>query len=370
MNLKGQVKFVSKDKTQFFATLKKRVDNYFIENNLSKNANAEMVIKTITLLSLYVLPFLYVVLFSPSFAISLIMWTIMGFSMAGIGMSIMHDANHGAYSKNKTVNLLLGHTINLAGGAVFNWKLQHNILHHTYTNIVHMDDDIDDKLVLRFSPHTKVKWYHKFQVVYAFLFYGILTLYWALLKDFVQFIKYTKNGVNPNSAKQNLIIFLQITISKLFYFGIFLILPMFITDLTIGQIVLGFLLQHFIAGVVLTVIFQLAHTVERTTHPLPNENGAIENEWAIHQLETTVDFSRDSKFLTWYLGGLNFQVEHHLFPKICHVHYPEVAKIVESTCKEFGVTYLVNETFGDAFSSHVRTLQRFGNLPNINEALA
>lgn len=370
MSTKGQVKFVNKEKTLFFATLKKRVDNYFTDNQITKYANTSMVIKTIVLLLLYLIPFLYLILFSPSFGISLIIWTIMGFSMAGIGMSIMHDANHGAYSKNKTVNLLLGHTINFAGGAVFNWKLQHNILHHTYTNIVNMDDDIDDKLVLRFSPHTKVKWFHKFQVVYAFLFYGILTLYWALLKDLVQFIKYSKNGVNPNSTKQNVILFIQITISKLFYFGVFLVLPMFITNLTVGQIIAGFILQHFIAGVVLTVIFQLAHTVEGTTHPIPNESGNIENDWAIHQLQTTVDFSRGNLFLTWYLGGLNYQVEHHLFPKICHVHYPEISKIVESTCKEFNVTYLVNDSFGKAFASHIRTLQRFGKLPNINEALA
>jgi linoleoyl-CoA desaturase len=293
----------------------------------------------------------------------------MGFSLAGIGMSVMHDANHGAYSSSHKANYWLGHSLNLLGGSVFNWKLQHNLLHHTYTNIINLDDDIDDKLVLRFSPHTNVKWYHKLQYVYAFFFYGILTLYWALLKDFVQFSKYTKDGVNKNTAAQNRITFLKIVFSKVAYFFIFIGLPLMV-GIPLGQVVTGFLLMHFIAGLVLTVIFQLAHTVEGTTHPLPNNEGTLENNWAVHQLNTTVNFSRDNKFLSWYLGGLNYQVEHHLFPTICHVHYPEVSKIVKATAEEYGIPYLENKTFGDALNSHIRTLKRFGKLPDINEALA
>jgi len=95
----------------------------------------------------------------------------------------------------------------------------------------------------------------------------------------------------------------------------------------------GYLLMQFISGVVLTVVFQLAHTVEGTTHPLPNKDYTIENNWAIHQLNTTVNFSRKNKLLSWYVGGLNFQVEHHLFPTICHVHYPEVSEIVKLPVK-------------------------------------
>jgi linoleoyl-CoA desaturase len=358
-----------KNKSEFYAVLRKRVDGYFKENNISKHATPAMVIKTIVLLALYLGPFAYMMLVPTSIGISLVLWSIMGLALAGVGMSIMHDANHGAYSSNKHVNFWLGHTLNLAGGSVFNWKIQHNVLHHTYTNIVELDDDIDDKLVLRFSPHTKVKWYHKFQVVYAFLFYGILTLYWALLKDFVQYFRYTKQGVKKASAAENAKTFIYIVGGKIFYFGLFFALPIFVFDMPVGPLVLGFLLMQFIAGMVLTTIFQLAHTVEDTTHPLPNADNNIENNWAVHQLCTTVDFSRDNKFISWYIGGLNFQVEHHLFPTICHVHYPEVAKIVEATTKEYGIPYLVNDSFGKALGSHVRTLQRFGKLPELNGAL-
>ena len=95
----------------------------------------------------------------------------------------------------------------------------------------------------------------------------------------------------------------------------------------------------------------------------------MDNTWAIHQLHTTVNFARKNKWLSWYVGGLNFQVEHHLFPRICHVHYPQIAEIVKATAEEFNVPYLENETFGQAIQSHINTLQRFGKLPSWNEAI-
>jgi linoleoyl-CoA desaturase len=369
--MKGSVKFVStKENKDFFEVLKKRVDNYFVSNHISKNANAKMVIKTIILLSGYILPFVILLTWHPLFNIQLLLWTIMGFSVAGIGMSVMHDANHGSYSSNKTVNYLLGHTLNLLGGSVFNWKLQHNILHHTYTNIVGLDDDIQDRLVLKFSPHTKTKFFHQFQKYYAFLFYGILTLYWTVAKDFIQFYQFTRDGVNPNSSRENWITFFQIFLVKVGYFFVVFFVPIYFLDFTFLQIFGGYLLMHFWAGLVLTTVFQLAHTVDGTSHPLPNENGVIENNWAIHQLNTTINFSRKNKWISWYVGGLNFQVEHHLFPKVCHVHYPNIAPIVKETAEEYGIPYLENETFADAIKAHLAALQKFGSLPNINTAIS
>lgn len=368
----AQIRFIDKDKdkAKFFATLRQRVDAYFKENNLSKHYNAEMVIKTIVLIAAYLLPFLALVIFQPPFGISLIIWTVMGLSCAGIGMSVMHDANHGAYSANSKVNKWLGHTLNILGGSVFNWKMQHNILHHTYTNVISHDYDIQDKAaLLRFSPHTPVKKIHRMQSLYALLFYGILTLYWALLKDFMQFAKYKKEGLNSNTRAQNNKLLVKMVIDKILYFFVFLFVPIY-AGLPVGEVIYGFLFMHFLAGVILTVVFQLAHTVEGTTHPVANESGTIENNWAVHQMNTTVNFARHNKLISWYVGGLNFQVEHHLFPNICHVHYPKITGIVKSTAEEFGVPYLENETLSDAINSHFETLKRFGKLPDINEALA
>ncbi|CAN5234291.1 acyl-CoA desaturase [soil metagenome] len=370
MKQKSQVKFVSADNNEFWSALKKRVELYFVNNNISRNYNSSMVLKSIVMLSAYILPFVAILVFQPDFWISLILWSLSGIAMAGVGMSVMHDANHGAYAKSKKMNSLISFTINLVGGSSHNWRLQHNILHHTYTNIAGLDDDIDEKLGMRFSPHSNLKWFQKFQFIYAFLFYGIITLYWVTLKDFIQFSRYTKNGVNPNNKSENIVFLFKIIGNKICYFFVTIFLPIFILKIPAWEIITGFVTMHFIAGVILSVVFQMAHTVEFTTHPMPDVNGTIENSWAIHQMNTTVNFARDSKWISWYVGGLNFQVEHHLFPKICHVHYPEIAHIVKETAEEYGVPYLESGTFGQALRSHIITLKRFGTLPPINEVLA
>ncbi|MCU0341480.1 MAG: acyl-CoA desaturase [Spirosomaceae bacterium] len=366
MKAKSRIRFVNKDKNQFFSTLKARVDAYFVENNLSKHANATMIWKTVILLACYFVPFVWLLVFQPVWPLSLLLWALMGFGVAGIGMSIMHDANHGAYSANELVNKWMGHTLNLAGGSVCNWKMQHNVLHHMFTNIVPLDEDIKDRAILKFSPHAAPKPIHKFQKFYAFVFYGILTLYWVVAKDFVQHFQFMQSGVNTDSKSENGWMLAKIIFDKILYFGVIIGLPIML-GISAGQVILGFLLMHFIAGIVLTVVFQLAHTVEGTDHPIP-QNGIIENDWAIHQLRTTVNFSRDNKLLSWYLGGLNFQVEHHLFPKICHVHYPNIAPIVKQTAEEFGLEYMENPTFMSALASHIAALERFGT-PSLNDAI-
>lgn len=368
-NLKQQVKFIPDQKALFFPTLKKKVDAYFAERNISKHANAEMFFKSVCLISLYLIPFIIFLFSTPAWPASLGLWALMGIGLAGIGMSVMHDANHGAYSSNKYVNNLMGYTLNMVGGSVFNWKLQHNILHHTYTNITHIDDDIEDRLVLKFSPHTRVKWFHRFQWLYAMIFYGLLTFYWALLKDFVQYVQFSNNGVNPNTGFKNVVILLRIVAIKAIYFFAMIVAPVWYFHIPFMQVFSGFMLMHFISGIILTTVFQLAHTLENTDHPMPDPDGIIHNDWAIHQMHTTVNFSRENKWLSWYVGGLNFQIEHHLFPKISHVHYPAISEIVKETAKEFNIPYLENKTFGSALASHFRYLKQIGRLPSLNDAI-
>lgn len=368
MALIQPIRFVSQDKSQFYNTLHARVDSYFKEHHLSKYANFSVYIKTVVLLAAYLLPLCLIIFIQPSFGWSLALWAFMGVAMAGVGMSIMHDANHGAFSANEKVNNFLGYTLNLLGGSVANWKWQHNMLHHTFTNIAHYDDDIADKPGLRLSPHTKVKPEHRYQWLHAILIYGLVTLYWATAKDFLQFVRYQKNGVNKNTPAQNKVLLLKIISVKLFYFFLFIGLPV-LAGVPFLWVLGGFLLMHLLCGIILTVIFQLAHTVEETTFPQPSSQGIIENEWAIHQMNTTVNFSRKNRLLSWYIGGLNFQVEHHLFPKICHIHYPQIAGIVEKTASEFNVPYLEHKTFGHALRSHFATLRRLGKMPDMDELM-
>ena len=362
-----QVKFIPVERSAFHPTVKARVEAYFKEKGISRHANGALITKAVVLISLYVLPFVVLLALQPGYGVSLLLWLLMGLGLAGIGMSVMHDANHGAFSKSDRVNWWLGHTLNLCGGSAHNWKLQHNILHHTYTNITHVDEDIEDRLVLKFSPHTERRWFHRFQWIYATLFYGLLTLYWVLAKDLIQFAQFSRDGVDPGDPLARRRSLGRIIAMKLVYFAAILALPIALGSAW-WQVITGFLLMHFIAGLILTIVFQLAHTVEGTTHPLPDEHGTITNDWAMHQLETTMNFSRNNKWLSWYVGGLNFQVEHHLFPRVAHVHYPAIAPIVQRTAKEFGLEYKENPTLISALRSHYAMLHRLG-LPNMNDAI-
>ncbi len=368
MALLKPIRFISLDKSQFYNTLHARVESYFKENNLSKHANASVVVKTIILLTSYLLPLVLILWLQPPFGWALALWVFMGVAMAGVGMSVMHDSLHGAYSANPRINTLLGYSLNLLGGSISNWKWQHNNLHHTFTNIADYDDDIADKPGLRLSPHSELKPSHRTQWFHAIFIYSMVTLYWATAKDFMQFFRYQRIGINKNTVSQNRVLLAKIIAVKIFYFFLFFALPMLV-GVPVLEVIAGFLLMHIVCGIILTVIFQLAHTVEETTFPKPNASGIVENEWAIHQMNTTVNFSRRNRFLSWYIGGLNFQVEHHLFPKICHVHYPKIAGIVERTAAEFQVPYLEHKSFGQALRSHFSTLRRFSRLQDMDELM-
>lgn len=365
---KALPRFVPKDRSTFFPTLQRRVNDYFKENNLTRFANRTMVVKTVVLFSSFILPVLMVNLLPLHNWAVLLLYSIMGFSLAGIGMSVMHDANHGAYSRNARVNRWLGYSLNMIGGMVFNWKIQHNVLHHTYTNVHGVDDDIADKAILRLSPHSEGKRVQRFQYLYVFFFYAIITLYWALAKDFLQFFRYQREGTNRHSKAENARYFASMVALKLMYLGYMVVLPVVLQGYSVGLIVGSFVLMNAISGLLLGFIFQLAHSVEEAEFPLPNAANEIENEWAIHQLTTTVNFARENRFLSWYVGGLNYQVEHHLFPNICHVHYPELSRIVEQTAAEFGVPYRSAPTVRSALASHMNTLKKLGFEMNLDLA--
>ncbi|MEM7656874.1 MAG: acyl-CoA desaturase [Bacteroidota bacterium] len=348
------------EKAIFFKTLRSRVDAYFQDNQLVRFGGNELIGKTVVMFLLYFVPYALILTnwFSP-----LAMWglvAIMALGKGGIGFCVMHDANHGSYSPNKTLNYWLGLTLNLVGGCAMTWKIQHNVLHHTYTNVPGVDDDIADRRILRFSPTAKLRWFHRYQHYYAFLVYGLMTFNWILVKDFAQLRRYKKQGLLENQKVSYWKEVGILSLSKVVYFGYTLVLPMMLTDITWWQWAIGFFTLHYITGLILAVIFQMAHVVEETTMPFPTEGGTIENLWAVHQLETTVNFSTNNRFLNYYAGGLNFQVEHHLFPKISHVHYKKLSKVVKDTAEEFGIPYHEKTTLMEAIRSHRRLLKRFG----------
>ncbi len=363
MSLNLNLKFANKQQ-DFFVTLNQRVNQYFKSNKIERTANSEMVIKTIFMFSLYLVPyFLLISGVTTNVWMMLGLCAVMGLGMAGIGLSIMHDANHGSYSSKQWVNDLLGRSLNLVGGHAINWKVQHNVLHHTYTNVHDVDEDISPRGIIRMGPESTWKPIHKFQHYYAWFFYGLMTLVWVIVKDFARLVKYQREGLIKKQRASATKEWMVMIATKAVYFTYILVIPMLVLPITVGQLLIGFLVMHYISGFILAIIFQPAHVVEGTEYPAPDQNGNFENNWAIHQLHTTTNFGHKQKLFSWYVGGLNYQVEHHLFPTICHVHYRNLAKIVEQTTKEFGLPYKSKETFLDAVVAHAKQLKLLSEKP-------
>lgn len=363
MSINLNLKFSNQQK-DFFVTLNQRVNAYFKNNKIERTANTEMVIKTIFMFSLYLIPyFLLIGGITSNGWVMLGLCAVMGLGMAGIGLSIMHDANHGSYSNKSWVNNLLGLSLNLVGGHDLNWKVQHNVLHHTYTNVHDVDEDISPRGIIRMGPESKWIPLHKYQHYYAWFFYGLMTLVWVTVKDFSRLIKYQREGLVKKQRTSVTKEWIVMVATKVVYYTYIFVIPMWLLPVSFGQVIIGFLVMHYIAGFILAMIFQPAHVVEGTEYPMPDEQGNLENTWAIHQLRTTTNFGHREKIFSWYVGGLNYQVEHHLFPNICHVHYRNIAKIVEQTAKEFNLPYKSKETFFEAVVAHAHMLKILAQKP-------
>lgn len=356
-----RVKFSTTTDMEFVNTLRQRVAAYFEEKGVSRYGNINMVLKTITLLAIYLVPYglmLSGVVTHP--ALLLMLWVFMAFGMAGIGMSIMHDANHGSYSPSAKVNRWVGYLINIVGGSSFVWKIQHNLLHHSFTNIEGHDGDIDAGGILRLSPNSERRFYHRFQYIYAWFLYGLMTLNWATVKDFKQFLQFRAKGLTAKGRGLFAWQFSRMTMAKLSYYVLLLVLPMLLSPVAWWVTLLFFLSMHFIAGVILSAIFQSAHVMPQVEFPQPNEAGRMETNWFVHQLQTTCNFSPGSRVFSWFVGGLNYQIEHHLFPNVSHVHYRHLSRIVRETAQEYGLPYNVRGNFFDAIWNHTKELYYLG----------
>lgn len=359
-----------KEQRDFVTELRRRVDNYFESNNKSKFGNIHVMWKVIFMLSVYFTPLILVITgVITNFWICMLMYVIMGLGLSGIGLSIMHDANHGSMSKYNWMNKILGSSLYLVGASSAAWKIQHNVLHHSFTNIHGMDEDIETVGMLRFSPHTSKKGIHKVQAFYAILFYSLMTLYWVTAKDFVQLSGYKKRNLFQRIGVNVTTEYFWTIVSKIIYVGYIFVLPIMFSSLLWWQVLLGFVILHLVAGVTLALIFQSAHVLEETSFPLPDDKGNLENVWAVHQLYTTANFATSNPILSWLIGGLNFQVEHHLFPDVCHVHYKKISKIVKKTAKDYGLPYHEHKTFAQAIASHFRFLNKMGNVDYIPESI-
>lgn len=354
----------SKENVEFINELKDKVALYFSENNLSKYGEWNMVLKSVFMFSLYLTPYFLMVLgVIDSLAGVFLCWIIIGLGKAGMGMAVMHDANHRVYSEIKGVNKIMGASIYLLGGFPATWQRQHNNLHHGFTNIDGRDEDIASAVPwLRFSPHSPLLKIHKFQYLYAWFFYGLMTLMWATTKDFTQLKRYVDSGMPLSKNQTYSRLLTKLIFAKIFYYIVFILIPLLTIPIAWYWIVLFFFAMHFTGGLILAVVFQSAHVVSNSEFPEPNESGGMENSFAVHQLLNTTDFAPNNRVLTWLIGGLNYQIEHHLFPGVSHIHYRNISKFVKETALKYDLPYYVESGFFKAVWEHAKMLKKLGRV--------
>ncbi len=344
----------------FYSFLKESVDGYFKQSGLNKTGNIHLYVKSaifiLAALALYT-TLLFINLPTP---LGIVLSIIFGGVLACIGFNVMHDANHDSYSSRKWVNKTLGLTINALGANNFIWKQKHNIIHHTYTNIDGVDDDIAKSPFIRMCGTQRWVSAHRIQHLYTPLLYALSSMIWILYQDFEKYFKRKICGtqLRTMSGSDHLLFWG----SKVLYILFYLAIPMLLLGWKLW--LLYFLCMHIGLGLILSIIFQLAHVVEETTFEfVGNNDKQIENEWAIHQVRTTANFSAGNKVISWFAGGLNYQIEHHLFPKISHIHYPALSQLVKAACNKFQLPYNSIPTMRAAVASHFRFIKQMGRRP-------
>jgi linoleoyl-CoA desaturase len=343
---------------QFFQSLKSSVDQYFETRKINRTGDWRLYTKTIVLVSAAVLFYCTLMFVQLSTFPALIICALLGYTFACIGFSIMHDANHGSYSTKPWVNDLLGLSLNALGASSFFWKQKHNIIHHTYTNVDGIDDDIAKSPIIRQCESQKWVPAHRVQHLYLLPVYSLSTLFWVFIMDFTKYFSrkiYTTAAWDMN-LKNHLIFWA----TKVSFFTFYIILPIMVWGF--GPWLIGFLVLHVVMGLTLSLVFQLAHVVENTEFEniALDETKHVETAWAEHQLKTTSNFAMGNKVISWFVGGLNYQVEHHLFPKVSHVHYPALSIIVMEKCKEYNLPYNKYDTMTAALASHFKVMKMLG----------
>jgi linoleoyl-CoA desaturase len=343
--------------TGFQAEVGRRVSAYFQATGRQPRDCWQMYLKTFLISTWCVSTYALLVFVVSTWWAAIPLALAFAFGLGAIGFSIQHDGGHQAYSRRRWLNKLAAYSLDFMGASSYLWHWKHHIFHHTYSNIAGHDTDIELGAILRVSPHQRRFWFHRWQQFYLWPLYGLMSGRWHLYGDFKEY--FTRQMGPHQIPRPKLWDAFVFWTGKLWSIALLLAVPMFFHPVWV--VLLFYILVTGVLGVVMSVVFQLAHCVEEADFPLPDmDTNRMENAWAVHQAQTTVDFARRSKILSWYLGGLNFQIEHHLFPHVCHVHYPALSKIVEATCQEYGVKYSVHRTFLAGLASHYRWLRRMG----------
>jgi linoleoyl-CoA desaturase len=299
----------------FHQVLRARVRQYLDTSGLPARGLRTMYVKTAALFLWLAASYVLLVFMAENAWQGVPLAVSLGLAIAGIGFGVQHDGAHGSYSTREGVNRLMARALDLLGGSSFVWQRKHNVLHHTWPNVEGVDDDIDAGSLARLSPGQPRRSFHRIQHIYMWPLYCFLAVKWQLYDDFAIVVRGRMGGRPfPRPRGSDLAVFVG---GKLVFFGLAFALPLLLHP--VWRVVAVYLLVSAVAGLTLSVVFQLAHCVPEA------QTGQELGSWAARQVQSSVDFARDSRLLRWYVGGLNMQIEHHLFPQICHLHYAGMA---------------------------------------------
>ena len=357
------IKYSSGNGNLFMRTLKRRTDNYFNENNISRYATSLVFIKAVMILSVFLSS--YLLLISGTFGpgTDLLLGTVCGICTVMMVMNIGHDAAHNALFRSRKMNEMACYSFELAGMSHYMWKLNHNIIHHPYPNISPIDSEINQAMpFIRLSPFFRKLKIHRYQHLYAPFLYLLFTINLTLVRDFQDM------GIMSKANSQKIVKefpvkrYVMLFASKLFYITYAVVIPMIVLPFVWWKVLLGFFFVHAMMSIFeLTIQFPL-HANDRATVVEINETGTIERKWEEQILENTTDYMPQSRLANFITGGINTHTIHHFFPGICHIHYIALTKILSETAKEFNLGYQCYP-MGKGLVSHFRRIKQLALAP-------
>ncbi len=343
------------DASSFPKVLRRRLDSFFSDRNISPKADRTMWIKIALGLAVLICSWITLCSLNPDSWKFVVLYLLNGLTQAFLLLNIAHDSNHNAISSAPSVNKVLNYVFDVCGINSYMWRILHHRGHHSCINLHGEDDALTGRRVFRFTPHEPRAGMQRFQHIYALFFYSLFSLDYVFVRDFACFFfpthDYLKRTKHP--AREYAILFA----GKAFYLTYMIVLPIVLLGKSPLLVALAFLLTHMFIGLSVSLVFQTTHTVDDTY--FPSRRGDFDNG-VDHIFATTADYATGNPLVGWLAGGLNHHIVHHLCPFVCHTHYASLTRIVKQTSQEYGIPYRENPTVRQALAQHFSLLKRLG----------
>src|SRR5688572_17415671 len=352
----NKLKFIHDEGSEFYKELNEKIELYFSENGIGRTGNKTMVFKIILYFSLDVL-FYILMITSTTVTGFYTFYLLMGLSILLTAFNISHDAVHGVAVKSKFWNkLLFSVSFNLQGNNAYVWGKNHRESHHLYTNVEGSDIDVLNNPIFRMTENQELKWFHRYQFIYAPFLYLLYSLNWFFLRETLMLVNYSSRTIRIEIPKKEVI---KLVIYKLVYIGYMIVLPIWLLPFGWTTVLIAFLLNHFMISIIFVGVLGVSHLSDYVEHPVPDKDNKLNMSWPKLQMCTSVDYNADSAFFNWTLGGFNAHALHHLLPNVCHVHYIKILPIFRELAKKHGLTYM-EMPYRKSLLSHFRFLKLMG----------